>query len=384
MSDERDAYRFKAKVGAKGRIAIPTRLLGMAELSEGTYARFELLPSVEPEGPSVSHEIEVTQRIAEAEELGMNTFNAYFPMWMENFRQSLKLIPDDAKTLSHVADQRKGKSALIVGAGPSLKDTDWKTLRRFKGVLIANNKALIPLLKHNIVPDWVVALDGLPEVYNSFNDPVVTEHKGKCNFLGPTVLDASVTDFALSWAKECVWGNPHVPSGSDSKLWNLNLVMELLNGLELMRHGGNVGTASWLLAKHLGCNPIGMLGFDMCAHPDKTWTKDEAVNYEYFYNPENDETMALDSPFRAYFSILADVTDLAWEENIATVNLTPVGILHSSSLFPNCELKRYVVAANRKDILKSARRDKERGRAKMMKKIKAIEESQKPIFRAEV
>lgn len=387
MSEARDAFRFKSKIFENGRIAVPMRVLSMAKLSEGDHASFELLPTVPgiEKVQSTAHEIEVQQRVQEAEELGMATFNAYLPMWMKNFRASLDLLPPDAVTLSAVKDRSKGKKAIVVGAGPSLKNVDWFAFEkpRKNTVVVATNKTLIPLLKHDIVPDWVVALDGLPEVYNSFNDPVVKDYKDQVGFLGPTVLDPTVIEFALKWAKECVWGNPHIPSGEDSEHWNLNLVMELMNGLEMMRHGGNVGTAAWLLAKHLGCNPIGLLGFDLCFYPDPTWKKEDCLNYEFFYNPETDEVMALDSPFKAYLSIITDVTDMAWSEGIATVNLSDTGTLHSSSLYPNMTLKKYLTLAP-KTIITRTRGERERAVTKIMERIKAVRESQKPIFRAEV
>jgi len=374
-------------VGEQGRITIPVRVLQAAKLGVDDYATFEVLPSVDLslEGEqATSHEFEVKQRLAEAKEIGDNTFNAYLPMWMKNFRANLDLIPKDAFSLKAVKDVEKGRKAIVVGGGPSLKEkTDWDSLRTFDGAILATNKALAPLLKEGVVPTMVLTLDGLPEVMKSFEDPIVEQYREKIDYLGPTVTDPAVTKFVLSWAKKCVWGNPHMPSSEESSAWNLNLILELFNGLELLRHGGNVGTMGWLVAKHLGCNPIALIGFDMCFHPDPSWTREQAIGYEYYYSPLNNEMMALDSAFKAYLSILSDVTDMGWQEGVATVNMTPVGALNSSRLYPNITLTDYI-SKDAPRIIEESKKERDEGIALMMKLIQDIRDAAKPIFRQDL
>jgi len=268
----------------------------------------------------------------------------------------------------------------VCAAGPSLHKADFSLLKRFEGSIVAVNKALIPLLRNGVVPEWVVALDGLPVVYDSFDDAIVREHKGEIKFLGASVLDPKVVRFALDWSKESYWGNPHMPSGADSEEWNVNVVLELMNSLELLRHGGNAGTMAYLLAKHIGRNPIGLLGFDLCLRPDSTWTKEKAVQYEYFYNPVNGELMALDAPFKAYVTILTDVTSMAWEEGIASLNLSTQGVLYSSRLFPDITLQDFIERPA-EDIIEKARKERNEAVESITRFLEALKASQKPMFR---
>lgn len=374
---------FKAHIKKDGDVHIPFPIMKSLGLTPSDWTTLEILPSKPPEPTEAqSHELELRHQQAEADELGDNTFKYYLPLWMKNFAGNLTSLKG-RKTLSAVPKVKDGTWGLVCGAGPSFAETDFALLREFEGVIVATNKTLIPLLKHEVVPDWVCALDGLPEVFRSFNDPVLKKYKDVVNFLGPSVLHPKVVKFVLGWAKECYWGNPHIPTAADSDRWNLNVVLELMNGLELLRHGGNVGTTAFLLAKSLECNPVGMLGFDMCFHPDKTWTRDKAIDFEYIYNPDNQEVMAIDPPFKAYISILTSVTDLAWNEDppVVTVNLTPRGVLHSSGFFPNVRLKDFV--SRRKEVVTRAKRERAKTVKRIMERLVLAREARKPIFRAE-
>jgi len=387
--------RFKSQVKEDFDIHLPVNIAENIKCAPGDWLVLDVIPS-DP-GKSTpdytSHEIEAKQRMQEADELGANTFNYLLPLWLGNIREHMFVLKERAdsnplftpKTISDIPIPEKDRFGIVIGAGPSLKDTteaQWEALRKFSGCIVATNKALIPLVEHNVVPEWVVALDGEDVVFKSFDSPILDTVKGRVNFLGPTVLDPKVVKYVFDWAKECYWGNPHMPSGQDTQRWNVNLVIELLNGLPLLRHGGNVGTAAWLLTKQIKCNPIGMYGFNMCVNPEKTWTRDQAIDYEYIYNPENEEVLALDAAFRAYVSILAGVTDQAWNEepSVRTVNLTPRGALFMSGFFPNFTLTDFI---EDKDVVQRADQERTKSLARISERIALAKEAMKPMFRAD-
>lgn len=387
--------KFKAQLKNNFDIHVPVSIVEGCKISPGDYITVEILPTEGHESPfTTSHEIEVKQRLAEAEEIGLNTFNFYLPLWIGNFTNWMFFHHEKIKegyqvlTIDAVPKLEKPAPGIIFGAGPSLHETtdeQWELLRSAKAegiVLLATNKALIPMLKHDVVPDWVVTLDAEDVVFNSFDDPILEKYKGQVRYLGPTVTDLKVVEFVTGWAKECYWGNPHMPSGHDTDTWNINVIMELMNDLPMLRHGGNVGTCAWLLAKNIGCNPIGMYGFNLCVNPDKTWTRDKAVDYEYLYNPETGEVLAFDSPFRAYISILVGVTDQAWNEDppVRTVNLTPRGALFMSGFFPNFTLKEFV---EKKGVIERADEERALGLKRIAERIEIAKESVKPIFRSD-
>jgi hypothetical protein len=374
--------RFKAQVKNGFDVHIPVPLVDELKIVPGDYLTVELVPTTEGHDKpfTTSHEIEAKQRMAEADEIGTATFNYYLPIWIKNFREHLALTKGrDIKTVKDLPKLESPMRAIVVGAGPSLyttTDEQWDALRDFEGVIIATNKALITIFQHDIRPDWVVVLDAEPVVFASFDDDILKQYQGRVNFMGPTVLNPKVTKFALDWAKECYWGNPHMPSGQDSEHWNINLVLELMNDIPTFDHGGNVGTCAWLLAKSMGCDPIAMLGFDLCAYP---------IDYEYFFNPEVGETLALNGPFRAYVSILMGATDQGWngEPPTRTVNLTPRGVLHMSGFFPNFSVKEFTTMS-RIDIIARAENERTENLRRMAERVSEAKEAMKPIFRDEV
>ena len=394
---EEDAQpiRFKSQVKENFDLHLPMNIAEGIKCNPGDWLMLEVVPStpVRNTPDYTSHEAEAKQSMMEADELGVNTFNYLLPQWIENVRHHLFYLKEQLdlnpswvpKSIDDVPVPDKDRFGIVIGAGPSLKETtdeQWEALRNFDGCIVATNKALIPLVEHGIVPEWVVALDSDDVVFKSFDSPILDTVKGKVNFLGATVLRPDVVKFVTDWAKECYWGNPHMPSGQDTQYWNVNLILELLNGLPVLHHGGNVGTAAWLLAKKIRCNPIGMYGFNMCTNPDKTWTRDKAVDYEYIYNPENEEVLALDGPFRAYVSILVGVTDQAWNESppITTVNLTPKGALFMSGFIPNITLTDFV---ENKEVIQRADQDRKKSLARISERLAIAKEAMKPIFRTD-
>jgi bifunctional DNA-binding transcriptional regulator/antitoxin component of YhaV-PrlF toxin-antitoxin module len=380
--------RFKAQLKNDGQVYVPAEVRETTGAVPGDYVTLEVVPLQEghDEPYSPSHGKEAKQRMEEVDEIGQSTFNYYLPLWMKNFCEHLHLTR--GKTLKNVNDigpHGDGRKAIVFGAGPSLAETteaQWAAFQRFDGIVVATNKALIPLLEHDIVPDWVVALDGEPVVMKSFLNPLVEECRGRIKFMGPTVLHPDVTEFILGWAEECYWGNPSMPSGNDSKYWNLNLVLELMNGIPTMHHGGNVGTCAWLLAKKLKCDPIAMYGFDLCSYPDPTWTRAKAVDFEYFYNPDNGETLALNAAFRAYVNILMGACDMGWNEEppTRTVNITPRGALHMSAFFPNFEVAEFVDQPG-DSIIARATTEHTEAVERLNSRLEAAREAQKPIFK---
>lgn len=100
-------------------------------------------------------------------ELELNTefINTAFrtnPAHLANLEQNKSFVErdHDVAELFHTAD---GVTVHIAAAGPTLKDHFVSLKRRESGILIAVDAALRPLLQNNIIPDFVVTIDGKRE-----------------------------------------------------------------------------------------------------------------------------------------------------------------------------------------------------------------------------
>lgn len=119
------------------------------------------------------------------------TIRQCLDIWMENFANNLPEIKagKDIRELKPV-----GGPALVVGAGPSIskyKQLDTLVASNFRKTIIATDKMLIPLLKKNIVPQYVVCVDGYAECLRYFNDPLVEKHKDEIKAIFTTFVHPS-------------------------------------------------------------------------------------------------------------------------------------------------------------------------------------------------
>lgn len=193
------------------------------------------------------------------EEIRLDVFNAGTlvcrgPLWQFNTLKNLPLL------VSHPGIRAleglfRGRSALVVGAGPSLNEAlplIREQADRF--VVIATGTALRPLRACGIRPDLVVAVDGshlirpqfetdCDDLYFACSSLVYSDitHRFKGLFSGG--LEASPLDH---------WIDEHItPRG-------------------MMYAGGTVTCSAMYLASLMGCSTVCTVGLDLCFRDDGT------------------------------------------------------------------------------------------------------------------
>ncbi|MEM6458163.1 MAG: 6-hydroxymethylpterin diphosphokinase MptE-like protein [Planctomycetota bacterium] len=161
-------------------------------------------------------------------------------------------------TTNELEGAAEGRVAVCVGAGPSLvKNVDLlrdPAVRR-NVVVIAVQTALRPLLDRGVRPDFVTALDyspicarfyeGLPELPDV---TLVAEPKAH-----PAILDAFPGPVRVcnSGFNDQLLGDPrHRPEG-------------MARPVTPIRGGATVAHLSYYLARHLGCDPVVLIGQDL-------------------------------------------------------------------------------------------------------------------------
>jgi hypothetical protein len=95
-------------------------------------------------------------------------------LWLRNIDANITASRARGLSLSAWKDRWKDRPAIIVCAGPSLdRNLPRMTGLKEKFVIVCVDTALIPLLKHGIVPDIVVSLDSQIANVADFFDPLV-------------------------------------------------------------------------------------------------------------------------------------------------------------------------------------------------------------------
>ena len=221
-------------------------------------------------------------------------------LWLENAERNLALL-DKGRSLADLRGARlkPENHAVVIAAGPSLKRRNPAIALRengYGGTVIASESAMSYCLRNSLVPDLVVTLDPhASRVVRWFGDPtldeeklaaddyfarqdqdeafademqanreilaMLNEHGSKIKIALSTSTSNAVVDRVLDTGMEIFWWNPML---DDPDLpGSISAQMQAMNGLPVVNAGGNVGTASWMMADAvLGLPDIALTGLD--------------------------------------------------------------------------------------------------------------------------
>ena len=268
-----------------------------------------------------------------------------------------------------------GDSALVIGAGPSLRPRGKPALldrlraAAYPGTIVAADGALGACLRAGVVPHLLVSVDPHPgRIVRWFGDPALTarpaddyfrrqemdpahaqdelaanrellalvdRHGPAMRLAAATSAAPAVVERALQAGLTLYWWNPMYddPDRPDSLTGRLFRD----NGLPCINGGGNVGSAAWVLAHAvLAKRRIGLLGIDFGYAPDTPYEKTQ-------YYPELKEMLG--DRFKEAFVQVPNPAGEAWfcdpayywfrdvflemarEAECVTVNCTEGGIL---------------------------------------------------------
>ncbi len=190
----------------------------------------------------LSEMIKVTQ-------VAHNTRRALSKILVQNLMENLEVVRN-ARGVSELKNQAKGKAALLVGAGPSLD----KNIQLIKGaqdraLVIAVSTAFKPLIKSGIAPDFVVAIDPKEIACSAFENI----HIPDSTFL---VFDPSIPGAIID----------HFPERGiavDSPLFLWEFLLNFLPGKGRLEASSSVAHTAFHLARHMGCDPVILVGQDL-------------------------------------------------------------------------------------------------------------------------
>ena len=302
-------------------------------------------------------------------------------MWLENAERNLGFL-NKGHSLSELRNARLkiADHAVVIAAGPSLKRKNPAAAilkNNYNGTIIASESAMSYCLRNGLVPDLVVTLDPhATRVVRWFGDPLLdeqklaaddyfarqdqddafadeiranqeiltmlNEHGSKIKIALSTSTSIAVVDRVLETGMEIFWWNPmlddpDLPGSITAKLQDMN-------GLPCVNAGGNVGTASWMMADAvLGMKHIALTGVDFSYYEGTPYLNTqyykEAIAlvgeanldslYVRFENPHVGASFFTDPAYLWYREVFLDMVE---DSDAKTYNCTEGGILFGEGI----------------------------------------------------
>ena len=209
----------------------------------------------------------------------------------------------------------EGDNAVVIAAGPSIKRKDPAKLLRetgYRGAVIATESAISYCLRNGIVPHLAVTIDPhATRVVRWLGDPYLTEEKlaqddyfsrqdqddafasemkaneeilelvnrhGKdINIALSTMASEALVERVMESGMNIFWWNPMLDDPDADDSISAELMAE--NGFPTINAGGNVGTASWMMADVLLEKAhVALTGIDFAYYDDTPY-----FNTQYYY-----------------------------------------------------------------------------------------------------
>lgn len=191
----------------------------------------------------------------------INTIRRNAKTWVYS---SINFIKNSGQTypISLLNNKFEKKPALIVGAGPSLKD-NIDLIKKYSDRLIifAVNRALDCLLDHNVIPNFGIFTDSnfILHTFNTNNEKLMD-----MNYIVDIKSDAEVYNLAK---KRCF---VYYPNNFDLAV----KISEINNFVELYDIAGTSTISAFNCAKNLGCKNIILCGVDLAFKGDIPYATD--------------------------------------------------------------------------------------------------------------
>jgi hypothetical protein len=272
-----------------------------------------------------------------------------FDIWNE--RSARDLVPT-----TNSSYKREEHSAIVIGAGPSLKKhnhLELLTNSNYNGSIICTDRTLIPALKAGVTPDrfpkyYVVTIDPMEILKKFYDDEIIKTYGNKITGIFTTVVHPLTVGRAREAGIKIHWLHSLFDYHEGEK--SFNQISGLMvrakshpNGLPAIQTGGNVGTSSWFIAwKILNCATVGLIGMnhgwdendswdEILSHANAPKDMDRNSNlfkklYPKIYNPEFNCYCILDPIYQYYSSAFKEFISRSpsW---VTTVNATEGGCI---------------------------------------------------------
>lgn len=216
----------------------------------------------------------ISQRIVVGKALNDNIAMYVSDTWTKNIARSQKYYYDSYPLSSLFGGIFNDKPAIIVGGGPSL-DKNVHLLKEVEGkyIIFSTHTAFKRLMKENIRPDFVMAVDGV--------QPLLDEYKEN-GFYVPYITCGVCNYEVLKYAKSEVFFTENATNG-----FTIAINKKLNKEIPLIDTCGTVTGLMLSLAVRTGCSPVIMIGQDLAytnhkTHADGTIDGDKTIDLKEY------------------------------------------------------------------------------------------------------
>lgn len=211
----------------------------------------------------------LTQKVFDAcksKMVDVNTITKFSKQWLLNTIRNISYINQEkAYLLSDLDDKYAGKTALILGAGPSLADNITKIqANRDKFVVFAVNKAVRYLIEQGLSPDFVVCLDA-KNMHRTLGG--LEPYLSKVN----AIADIRTHSIMLSKGFNRVFFNFSETDFFIKKLAKYNSFMKFYES------GGSASTLALVAAVKMGFSKIVLAGIDLAFKDNVIYSNGETM-----------------------------------------------------------------------------------------------------------
>lgn len=202
-----------------------------------------------------------------------------------------------------------GSCALVIGRGPSvfinkhlevLADAIAK--KEFEGQIVVPDGMLIECLKHKIIPDYTITVDGSPIIKKWYDHPFVRKYGSKLKVILSVTVNNDVYKLIIKQGAKVYWYEPlwddWRQNDSFTRMQRLMTKNKRdVNGIPAASSGGNAGSCSFTMASGvLKCSPVGLIGIDF-GYPEGT-VIDETPYYSAYMNASGGNLDVIKTSFR--------------------------------------------------------------------------------------
>ncbi len=250
-----------------------------------------------------------------------NTQMVNWPTWAKNSGDNfnkIRIAEDGAQHLIKTFQKYKGKAAVIIGAGPSVKEHHHLELLKEnldKGadlVIFATDRMLKPCLEIGIVPQFVLTVDASIEISQLFYDHDIVREKSE-NIVGLFNIFTNPEVFRHFNGKKRFFIS--AVDRIDAPV-SVTRFLNYFFSCPILCPMGDVGSTAWTAAVEMGCDPIVLIGLD---YGEK---KIEDLGfYQNYVRDVPEERRDVDKYFKFFDHPVwgtRSATDITWEYTFGT------------------------------------------------------------------
>ena len=299
-------------------------------------------------------------------------YDVYFDDWIKNFRDNLTHI-QNGNSARNLIPKDGYSSAIVIGAGPSLKKYDHLKIlanSKFDGAIICCDSALSKTLESGVTPEkfqnfFVVVIDTQSHQKQFFEKPIIKKFGSKIKCILSTTVHPSTYKAIIDSNMEVYWIHALFDYGKGKTSFNyisgmLSRSEKNEKGFPGIQTGGNVGTSAWTLSWNiLKCPEVALIGLDHSypiqkdgeidinsvgrTHPilhdilEKIQSNDDDSEsakkaFPIDYNPDFDCHYIQDPVFLYYSNALKEFI-LKTQNKVKTINATQGGAIFGNGIY---------------------------------------------------